>query len=91
MGFTPTLSPKDRKGNLSFDHLPTSVLFAVKKDSEYKSQLVSEILTGLGKRVENEKERTKNDEELDSVTLIQTLLPTWTFSEGRLEPKWIGP
>lgn len=63
----------------------------MKKDSEYKSQLVSEILTGLGKRVENEKERTKNDEELDSVTLIQTLLLTWTFSEGRLEPKWKGP
>lgn len=76
---------------MSFDHLPKSIIFVLKKDSEYKSQLVSEISTGLGKRVENEKERTKNDDELDSVTLIQTLLSTWTFSESRLEPKWKGP
>lgn len=49
-----------------FNHLPKSILFALKKDSEYKSRLVSDVLTGLGKRlyIKNVKERTKeNDDE----------------------------
>lgn len=49
-----------------FNHHPKSILFALKKDSEYKSRLVSDVLTGLGKRlyIKNVKERTKeNDDE----------------------------
>lgn len=38
-------------GMYVFNHLPMSVLFALKKDSEYKFYLVSGILTGLWVRV----------------------------------------
>lgn len=76
-----------------FYHLPKSV-FALRKDSKYKSHLVSGILTGLGRRVyiKNRKERTTDNEDWDLGTLIHTLVAYLDFlSEGRLEPKWKGP
>lgn len=40
-----------RMGICIFNHHPRSILFTLKKDSKYKSHLVSGVLPGLGRRL----------------------------------------
>jgi len=53
-----------------FNHHPRSILFTLKKDSKYKSHLVSGVLPGLGRRLYIKKKQETNEKMMKKGTQL---------------------